>query len=74
MGIPPSLVFTVLCKTIPTEMRDRVRNFYFDGQWSYFKITIFFTKEIVKTFSPVAVNSSLLSHKFSLSILNQFPP
>ena len=74
MGIRPSLVSTVLRKIIASLTSDRVRNFYFDGEWSYFKITIFFTKEIAKTFSPIAVNSSLCSHKFSLSILNQFAP
>ena len=74
MGIRPGLFSTVLCKTVPTLTRDSVRSFYFDGEWSYFKITIFFTKEIAKTFSAIAVNSSLCSHKFSLSILNQFAP
>ena len=72
MGIHPSLVCTVLCKTIPTLMHDHVSNFYFYGKWSYFKITISFTKEIAKTFSPIAINSSLHSHRFLLSILNQF--
>ena len=70
MGIRPSLVSTVLRKIIASLTSDRVRNFYFDGEWSYFKITIFFTKEIAKAFSPIAVNGSLRSHKFSLSILN----
>ena len=74
MGIRPSLVFTVLCKTIPTLTHDLVRDFHFDGKWSYFKITIFFAKEMAKTFSPIAVTSSLRLHKFSLSILNQFAP
>ena len=48
MGICPSLASTVLCKTIATLTCDRVRNFYFDGEWSYFKKTIFFTKAIAK--------------------------
>ena len=48
MGIRPSLVSTVLCKTITTLTCDRVRNFYFDGEWSYFKVTVFFTKVIAK--------------------------
>ena len=70
MALCPSLVSTVVSKTIPTLTRDRVHNFYVDGEWSYFKITIFLTK----TFSPIVVNNSLRSHKFSLSILNQFTP
>ena len=64
MGIRPGLFSTVLCKTVPTLTRDSVRSFYFDGEWSYFKITIFFTKEIGKTFSPIAFNSSLVHINF----------
>ena len=48
MLIRPSLVSTVLCKTTPTITYDRVRNFYLHGEWSYFKITIFFTKAVAK--------------------------
>ena len=49
MGIRPSLVSTVLRKIAPSLTRDHVRNFYFDGEWSYFKITIFFTKTIARS-------------------------